>query len=77
MSRKRKRIERVATDVEGEIPSEKWQNTEILTGFMLFKVTLNRYRRLFGIGKYIQLKINVFIHFPPDGSTYYPYAGAS
>ena len=32
------------TDVKGENPSEKWKNTEILTGCILFKVTLSAYR---------------------------------
>ena len=44
-------MEKAATDVKAENPSEEWQNTEILTGFILFKVTLSKYIRLFGKGK--------------------------
>ena len=38
MQRKRNMIERVATDIKAENPSEKWPNTEILTGFIFFKL---------------------------------------
>ena len=47
--KERKEIERVAADKhKRENPSEgkKWQKTEILTGFILFKVTLSKYIRL-------------------------------
>ena len=39
----RKEMERAATDVKGENPSEQWQNTEVLTRLILFKVNLSKY----------------------------------
>ena len=41
--RERKEMERAATDVKGENPSEQWQNTEVLTRLILFKVNLSKY----------------------------------
>jgi hypothetical protein len=39
-----------------ELSKEKWQNTEMLTGFILYIVTFSKYRRLFGYGKCIELE---------------------
>ena len=41
--RERKEMERAATDVKGENPSEQWRNTEVLTRLILFKVNLSKY----------------------------------
>ena len=43
MPRKRKKWDGEIASEGGENPSEKWQNTEILAGFMLIKVTLGNY----------------------------------
>ena len=41
--KERERRWRAVTDVKGENPSEKGQNKETLTGFILFKVTSSIY----------------------------------